>query len=127
MYTFHCLAGFLSIVFGGFFRSGFTTTYIIVCIIVINHISVNQTNIQLIFLRFGLANNMTLPLFLSKICEKCKNTLTRIILDYTCVQPVSRKTNNVATRYRVFCTGGHMIKSEHMNCCVAAEKRFFEI
>jgi hypothetical protein len=35
-----------------------------------------------------------------------------------------RKNDTCSSRYRIFDAGGHMIRSVHMNCRVAAQKRF---
>jgi hypothetical protein len=50
--------------------------------------------------------------------------LQRIVLDYRCVHPVSRKIMHVFSRYRIFDPGGHMIRSEHMKSCLVAQIHF---
>ena len=70
---------------------------------------------------------MILPLFLSKIREICiKKTLQELSSITHVASRYREMTINVATRYRGFCTGDHMIQSGHMKSCAAAEKRFMK-
>ncbi len=50
--------------------------------------------------------------------------LQRIVLDYRCVHPVSRKIMHVFSRNRTFDPGGHMIRSEHMKSCLVVQIGF---
>jgi hypothetical protein len=50
--------------------------------------------------------------------------LQRIVLDYRCVHPVSRKIMHMFSCNRTFDSGGHMIRSEHMKSCLDAQIGF---
>jgi hypothetical protein len=50
--------------------------------------------------------------------------LPRIVLDYRCVQPVLRRNHTCVIPVSNLDAGCHMIRSVHMNNCLAAQIRF---